>query len=136
MTTYILDSSAVLRYFDDELGADRVEEVVSACAAAMEALSISAIQWGEIAGKLRKRLGASEASRIMSTLLPSEAQIVPATADRAIRAANLRVDIGIGYADAFAAELAMDVSGSILVTADYGFQALKDLATVEFLPAK
>jgi predicted nucleic acid-binding protein len=85
---------------------------------------------------LRKRFGASDEIRILSSLLPSEAKIVPATADRAVHAADLRVDRKITYADAFAVDLAMSSPDHILVTADYDFKAVDDLARIEFLPAK
>jgi len=136
MTTYVLDSSAALRYFDDGAGADRVEEILSACAGRRSELLISAVQWGEIAGKLRKRFGPSDEVRFLSSLLPSEAKIVSVSSDRAVHAADLKVDRDIGYADSFAIDLAMDSSQHILVTADYGFKAVEDLARIEFLPAK
>lgn len=72
----------------------------------------------------------------MTNLLPSEAEIVPATGQRAIRAATLRVDRNIAYTDGFAMDLALDSSDRVLVTADYGFKAVEDLAKIEFLPAK
>lgn len=136
MTTYVLDSSAALRYIDDGAGADRVEEILGACAGRQAELSISAVQWGEISGKLRKRFGPSDETRILSCLMPSEAKIVPANADRAVHAAALKVDRNIGYADAFALDLSMDSPQHVLVTADYGFKAVDDLARIEFLPAK
>jgi len=136
VTTYVLDSSTALRYFDDGPGADRFEEILSACAGQKADLTISAVQWGEIAGKLRKRFGASDERRILSHLLPSEARIVAATADRAVHAAQLKVDHNLAYADAFALDLAMDSSDHVLITADYGFKEAADLAQIEFLPAK
>ncbi len=136
MTTYVLDSSAALRYLDDGPGADQIDEILRACASLQAELCISAAQWGEIAGKLRKHFGASEEARILSNLLPSEARIVSATAERAVRAAGLKVDRNIAYADSFALELAMGSPDHVLVTADYGFKSVEDLARIEFLPAK
>ena len=136
MPTYVLDSSAALRYIDDEAGAARVEELLDDCASWRADLCISAVQWGEIAVKLRKRLGPVEQMRVLSSFLPSEAQIVPATAERAVRAAGLKVDRGIAYADGFALDLVMEGADRVLVTADYGFKAADDLAQIEFLPAK
>ena len=136
MTTYVLDSSAALRYIDDGPGADRVEEVLGACATLRAELCISAVQWGEIAGKLRKHFGPADQNRILSSFLPSEASIVPASAERAVRAAGLKVDRNIAYADSFALELAMESPDHVLVTADYGFKPVEDLAKIEFLPAK
>ena len=136
MITYVLDSSAALRYFDDGAGADRVEEVLSACASWRANLTMSAVQWGEIAGKLRKRFGESDELRLLGSLLPSEATIISASADRAVHAAALKVDRNIAYADAFALDLAMDSPEHIFVTADYGFKSVDDLARIEFLPVK
>jgi predicted nucleic acid-binding protein len=136
MTIYVLDSSALLRYFDDEAGADRVFEIIGECARRRATVCICAIQWGEIAGRLRKKVGPSRQSNILTELLPSEAEIVPATGERAVRAAEIRLDRGISYADAFAVELTLDSPDHLLVTADYGFKPVENLIKIEFLPAK
>ena len=136
MTVYVLDSSALIRYIDSEAGADRVNALLKACVSGKAGLCISAVQWGEVAGNLRKRLGASEEKRILSTLLPSEAEIIPVGGERAVRAADIKVDKNISYADAFVLELAMSFTDHVLVTADYGFKDVDDLARIEFLPAK
>lgn len=136
MNVFVLDSSAVLRYIDDEAGADRVESIFMKCLQKQGAMRISALQWGEIAGRLRKRLGASTASRVLESLLPVELEIVAATGERAVRAATLRLGRNISYADCFALDLAMDSAEHILVTADYDFKVVMDLASIEFLPVK
>jgi predicted nucleic acid-binding protein len=136
MTAYILDSSTLLRYIDNEAGAERVEQLLGAYVAGEVDACISAVQWGEVAGNLRKRLGASQQRRILSSLLPSELEIVPVSGERAVRAAELKVDRKISYADAFALELATSLADHVLVTADYGFKDVEDLARIEFLPLK
>jgi predicted nucleic acid-binding protein len=136
MTVYVLDSSALIRYLDREVGGDRAKAILKACVTGQAELRISAVQWGEVAGNLRKRFGAQEEYRILSSLLPSEAEIVPASGERAVRAAELRVDHKMGYADAFAMELAMDSPDHVFVTADYGFKSVDNLTQIEFLPAK
>jgi predicted nucleic acid-binding protein len=136
MTVYVLDSSAVLRYVDSEAGADRVNAILKICVAGRADVWISALQWGEVAGNIRKRFGATDQLRVLSTILPSEAEIIPVTAERAVRAAELKVDHKMAFADAFALELARETADHVLVTADYGFKAVEDLARIEFLPAK
>jgi predicted nucleic acid-binding protein len=135
MTVFVLDSSAVIRYHDNEAGADRVEAIFEACARGFGEMCISAVQWGEIAGVMRKRLGALEQERVLQRLLEVDLRIVPVSADRAVRAAELRIDRKLPYADAFAVELALDSPNHMLVTADYDFKAVADLARIEFLPA-
>ena len=136
VTVFVLDSSSVLRYMDNEAGADRVNAIFKACVRHQAKMCIPALQWGEIAGELRKRLGALVGRRALESLLPFELDVVSASAERAVRAAALRVDRKIPYADAFGLNLAMDSAEHILVTADYDFKEVADLARIEFLPAK
>jgi ribonuclease VapC len=136
MTVYVLDSSALIRYLDKEAGGDRVKAILKACVTGQAGLLISAVQWGEVAGNLRKRFGAHEEERVLSSLLPSEAEIVPASGERAVHAAELRADHKMAYADAFALDLTMDSPDRVFVTADYGFKSVSNLAQIEFLPAK
>ena len=135
MTVYVLDSSALIRYIDNEAGSSRVVEILKACVAGHAEIRISAVQWGEVAGNIRKRAGATEERRILSGL-PTEIGIVPVAGSDAVRAAGLKVDRKIAYADAFAVGVALAFPDHVLVTADFGFKPVVDLATIEFLPAK
>ena len=136
MTTYVLYASALIRYADDEAGAERVERIVLACASKQAEVYVSAVQWGEVAGNFRKRFGPAAEPSLLGKLLPSEAVVIAATCERAVRAAALSVDRKIAYSDSFAIGLALESTDRILVTADYGFKAVEDLAKIEFLPAK
>jgi len=136
MTVFVLDSSAVLRFIDKEAGAERVREIFRTCAGGSDDASISAMQWGEVAGVLRRWSGVPAQNRILESLMQLALQVVPASAERAVRAAELRVDRKLAYADAFALDLAMDSVDHVLVTADYDFKGVADLARIEFLPAK
>jgi len=136
VTTYVLDASAVLRFYDRETGWERVAQVLSQGMARKVGLTISAVQWGEIMGAVRKKQGVGAELRAMGILSRFPLQIEPATAERAMRAAELKVDRKIAYADAFAATLAMEIAESVLVTADYGFKTVEELTRIEFLPPK
>ncbi|MGA3080294.1 MAG: PIN domain-containing protein [Terracidiphilus sp.] len=136
MTVFVMDASAMLRHIDNEAGADRVEAILQICLQGSAEAEIPAVQWGEIAGKLRKRTGALEQDRILKQVMALISRVVPATAERAVRAAALRIDRKMSNADSYAIELAMDSLDHVLVTADYDFKAVDDLARIEFLPAK
>jgi len=136
MTVYVLDASALIRYIDSEAGADRVNALIKACISGKAELCISAMQWGEVAGNVRKRLGKVQHERILSSILPSESEIIPLTGERAVIAAGIKMDRNLSFADAIALELAMSFKDHVLVTADYGFKGVDDLAKIEFLPAK
>jgi predicted nucleic acid-binding protein len=74
--------------------------------------------------------------RALTILKGLQIRIVPATAERAVHAAQIIEERKLAYADAFAIELAMDSPNRVLVTADYDFKAVEDLARIEFLPLK
>lgn len=133
---YVLDASAILRMLDREAGWERVAALLEASWEGSAEILLSAVQWGEIAGKLRKRLGPDRQNQALADLSEFHLHIVEVTPERAVRAAELKVDHGIGYADAFALEVALEKPGSVLVTADYGFKAVEAVAAIEFLPGK
>lgn len=136
MIVYVLDSSALLRFLDKEAGWERVADILAAARSGSAELEISAIQWGEIAGAVRRKAGPAKESRVLDGLPQFAPRIQAITGALAVRAAALKVDRRISYADAFALDLAMASTDRVLVTADYGFKAVDDLARIEFLTAK
>jgi predicted nucleic acid-binding protein len=80
--------------------------------------------------------GLGEQGRAMRRLRELQLRVIDATPERAVHAAELKIDRKISYADAFALDLAMQSPQHLLVTADYGFKAVEDLARIEFLPVK
>jgi predicted nucleic acid-binding protein len=136
VTVFVLDSSALLRYQDDEAGADRVEAILEACSRGNDEICISAMQWGEIAATLRKRYGAQQQEIMLHRLAQLNLRIIQVNAECAVRAAAIRVDRKMAFADAFAVELTLDSPEHVLITADYDFKTVEDLIRIEFLPAK
>ena len=136
MNAYVMDASALIRYLDDESGAVRVEAIIGECLAGRAHCLVSAVQWGEVAGNVRKRFGALLELKAMNRLLATDLEIVPVSAEQSVRAADLKVDRRISYADAFAIDLAMRSDEHVLVTADFGFKAVDSLARIEYLPGK
>lgn len=136
MTIFVLDSSAVVRLLDKEAGWARIAAILQAHKSQTAEAMISAIQWGEVAGIVRRKQGVIGQKRTLDDLAFFQLRTVAATGDRAIHAAEIKEDRKLPYADAFAIELAMDSADHVLVTADYDFKAVADLARIEFLPAK
>jgi PIN domain nuclease of toxin-antitoxin system len=136
MTIFVMDASAVLRLLDNEAGRDRVEAIFEEYWDQAGRVEISAVQWGEIAGRVRMKSGLGEQGRAMRRLRELQLRVIDATPERAVHAAELKIDRKISYADAFALDLAMQSPQHLLVTADYGFKAVEDLARIEFLPVK
>ena len=136
MVTYALDASAVLRYLDDEAGSDRVAEIIKSHLGGNCKAIISAVHWGEIAGVTCKTHGRSAMDLVLSRLEAFGLEIVPATAERAVRASLIKLKRKIPYVDAFGAELAADSADHVLVTADFDLKPASKDAKIEFLPSK
>jgi predicted nucleic acid-binding protein len=136
MVTYALDASAILRYLDGEAGSKRVAEIIKGHLAGRCRVVISAVHWGEVAGVTCKFHGRDAVEFALSRLYSFGFEIVPATADRAMRAALIKVERKIPYADAFGVELASGSPEHVLVTADFNLKrAMRDVK-IEFLPRK
>jgi len=136
LVTYVLDSSAVLRYLDGEAGADRVSEIIkSHLAGGCEAV-ISSVHWGEIAGNICKRRSRAALDTVLSRLAAFGIPVVAVDSGRAVRAALIRLKTSIPYVDAFGVELTADSRERVFVTADFDFKAASREVKIEFLPMK
>jgi predicted nucleic acid-binding protein len=136
MVRYVLDSSAILRYLDGEVGSDRVAEIIKDHLAGRCEAAICSVHWGEIAGQICKRRGSPAMVLVLSRLSAFGFEVVPADADRAVRAALIKLKRQIPYVDAFGVELAAEARDRVFVTADYDFKPASRDVKIEFLPAK
>jgi predicted nucleic acid-binding protein len=136
MVTYVLDSSAILRYLDDEAGAARVAEIIKSHLAGGCVAVVSALHWGEVAGITCKLRGRPAMELVLTRLSLFGLPIIAADAARAVRSSLIKLKKGISYVDAFGIELASDSRHHVFVTADFDFKPASRDVTIEFLPAK
>jgi len=136
MVTYVLDSSAILRYLDDEAGAARVAEIIKSHLAGRCGAIVSALHWGEVAGITCKAHGKQAMELVLSRLSAFGLQIVAADGDRAVRASLIKLKRYLPYVDAFGVELACDSKDHVFVTADFDFKPASRDVAIEFLPVK
>ena len=94
---------------------------------------MSSINWGEVFCVLRRH---EPLEQVKSALAPLRRaiQVIPANAETAEHAAELKAAFKLGYADAFAAELAL-VTSSTLVTSDRVFKKLGKNINLRLLPS-
>ncbi|HKW76176.1 MAG TPA: PIN domain-containing protein [Terriglobales bacterium] len=134
MKDFVLDTSAVLRFTDNEPGADRVEELLALAERKMVQLYMSPVNWGEVVYNLMRHTRRGDAGELKRSLHAR----FPAIDDKdAELAGQIKGKVGdkLGYADCFAAMLADGLTAT-LVTADYGFKVLSPRLQIEFLPKK
>ena len=135
MVTYALDASALLRFIDKEAGAEQVRVILQGLVSGKHRVLVCALYWGEVAGNLYRKKGLEVQQQVMDRFSYLGLEFVPATPDRAIRAAILKAELRIPYVDAFGVELAQSTP-CIFVTADYDLKAAANRAEILFLPKK
>jgi len=136
MVTFVLDASAILRFIDDEAGAEIVSEVFQKVAAGQAHVVMSAVHYGEVVGISYRRGGQLRAGRIAARLASLKIEVHSADATRAARSAIVHVTRKMPYADCFAAELTADLPSARLLTADFDFKPVEHEISIEFLPTK
>jgi PIN domain nuclease of toxin-antitoxin system len=136
MVTFVLDASAILRFLDGEAGVVRVKDIFRSALRDECKVVVSAVNWGEVVGKLHKRHGPEIATNRADRLLRMKLEVVSATAERAARSGILKVMQKIPYADAFGVELAGDSADHVLITADFDVLPAANDISIEFLPIK
>src|SRR5665213_370182 len=135
MVTYALDASALLRFADKEAGAEQVRSILHGLMSGKHRVMICALHWGEVAGYLYRKKGPEIQQQVMDRFSYLGLEFVPATPDRAVRAAILKAQLKIPYVDAFGVELA-ESTPCTFVTADYDLKLAADRVEIFFLPKK
>ena len=131
---YVLDANALSGFFEDREGtAARIERLLSEALSQSLPLLMSAVNWGEVFYIAWRRHGEAFAHQAEARLRELPIWVIAADRERASRAGALKQRHGLGYADAFAAELAIE-RGAWLVTADPEFQKIGKALSVYALP--
>ena len=134
--TYVLDTSAILRFPDKEAGYARVAEILIGARQDEGRALISAGNWGELIAKLHQRLDAASARHICDRLSRNGLEVVPATLERATASGHIKASLGITLGDCCGVEVTQDSLNHVLVSADFDVKSADQLANIEFLPSK
>jgi ribonuclease VapC len=132
MKVYVLDANAVIRYLSKGIGEEKVAALIDRAAKGEARLLVSVINWGEALYTLARAAGLSQAKADLKSL---STYLEPVVADEAQveAAAAVRLKYKLGYADCFAASLAIR-ERAMLVTADPDFAKLGQQLKVLALP--
>jgi len=124
--TYVLDSSALMAFFEDRPGADKVEELLAKAADAKAPLLMSVVNWGEVYYSVWRARGEKVADAKLHEIAQLPIRIVDADVNLTKLAASLRAQHNLPYADCFAAALARSRKAA-LVTSDKDFERVRSL---------
>jgi len=131
--SYVLDANALMILLLDRPGANRVDRILHGANRPGFRVLMSAVNWGEVVYSLRKVRGEPESRTLTLRVEQLPMSVVPVDRARATRAAELKSLHGLGYADSFAASLAIEL-GATLITADPDFKKVGKKLKAEFLP--
>jgi len=133
---YVLDANALVGLFEDRAGiAGTVERLLHDALLRELPLLMSAVNWGEVFYTEWRYRGEAQAREAEERLRELPIAIIGVDQDRATRAAALKQKHNLGYADAFAAELALE-RDAWLVTADPEFSKVGEMLLLYSLPRR
>ena len=120
----VLDSSAVLAYFEGGTGCQAVTEILQKSAADSFRIFISAANWAEVLSVIERRYGAARRGQIEMLAEQMSLDIVPVDKALARLSAHLNASFRLHYLDAFAAALTISKEAE-LVTRDLDFKLVE-----------
>lgn len=121
MKTYVLDASALMAFFEDRPGAEKVEELLAKAADTKHPLLMSVVNWGEVYYSVWRARGQKAADAKLLEIAQLPIEIVGVDMELGKLAASLKAQHKLPYADCFAAALAQSRKAA-LVTSDRDIQ--------------
>ena len=132
MKRYVLDSYAMIAYFEDEPGADRVVKVLKQLVQGKAKGFMSVVNWGEVYYNTMREQGVAEAEKVILQLDKFPIQIVEVNKNLTYEAAKLKGKYRIAYADCFAVALSIRLN-AFLVTGDPEFKKLQERISIQWI---
>ena len=124
MKRVVLDSSAVMTFFENRPGAEKVEELIQLAIEGKRELLMSVVNWGEVYYSVWRAKGPGVALKVLADIAQLPIELVDADYDLTKRAAEFRAQHKLPYADCFAAALAIQTKAELAI-------ADKDFTQVE-----
>ena len=129
---YILDSYALLAYFQAEPAGAKVRDILKEAAAGAPTIFLSVISLGEIYYIIARKRGEEKAGAITEDICRLPVSLVDVTTKRVLAAAGVKALHPVSYADAFVVAAAVEFTATI-VTGDPEFEATESQAAVLWL---
>ena len=120
MKRIVLDASALMTFFEDRPGAEKVEDLIRLGVEGKRQLLMSVVNWGEVYYSTWRAHGPGVARKVLEDIAQLPLEIVDADLELTRHAAQLRAEHKLPYTDCFAAALAA-VRKASLTTSDRDF---------------
>lgn len=123
MAHFVLDSYALLAYFRNEAGSEKVEQLLNEAVADKHELHMTCINAGEVYYMAHRKDGADKAALVWKALQQFPIHLIDIDMAFTFKAASLKAKYRLSFADAFAAALAISKKAT-LITGDKEFDSL------------
>jgi len=117
----VLDASALMTFFEDRPGAEKVEEIISRAIEGKTELLMSVVNWGEVYYSVWRSRGEAAAKKVLAEIAQLPIEVVIADSEMTKQAAEIRAQTKLPYVDCFAAALAK-LCKATLLTSDKDFE--------------
>jgi predicted nucleic acid-binding protein len=134
MATKVLDSWALIAFFEDEPAAAEVEKLLVSAELGAHRLLMSVVNWGEIYYSTMRKVSRTAADETVRELAGLNVELVAVETDLHLvkQAAIYKATKKLSYADAFAAALAR-LNNAELVTGDREFKEVEAEIKIRWL---
>jgi len=129
---YLFDSHALLAFFQEEKGTEVVAQILRRALKQRLDRLLCVINLGEIIYMTKRRFGDNKKVEILGRVHQLDFKILPAPEALVYKAAELKADYPISYADCFALACALEQS-AILVTGDPEFKKVAHLINIQWI---
>ena len=131
-STYLFDSHALLAFFKNEEGAEIVAEILQrAMEKGLDRL-ICVINLGEIIYITKRRFGDSKKLEVLARVHQLGLKVLSVPENLVFKAAEIKAQYPISYADCFALACAMEHSARV-VTGDPDFKKIAHLVSIDWI---
>jgi len=129
---YVLDSFALLAYLEGETGMAQVRAILQKAKDGKCRVITSIINLGEVAYITEREQGLSKAQAALGLIEQLPIEVQSASDEAVFRAAHIKANYPVAYADAFAISLAQALEGTVL-TGDPEFKSVEKIIQLEWL---
>jgi ribonuclease VapC len=130
---YVLDSFALLAYFQAEPGSRRIKAILDAAQKKEAEIFITTVNYGEAIYITEREKALTAAQSLIAAFDQLPVTVIEVDRKLALAAAHWKARYSVAYADAFALALAEQMEATIL-TGDPEFHEVGDTASIEWLP--
>ena len=125
MKTLVLDSHAMLAYFEKEPSWDKIAGFLEQAVGGNLRLIMSVVNWGEVCYVTLREYGPNQLERVIQAFDNMPVDIVDAGREVTLAAARFKAAGGLSYADSFVCGLAKVNKSVEIVTGDPEFRSVE-----------